>query len=987
MKSNVKSNSLRGILLAGTIISGMVIAAPAFAQDEKKEESPKGEVVVVTGTRIQTPGVQSASPITSIGGAELTMQQVAEPEKLLRALPSTIPGDGENVNNGTAGVTSVNLRGLGAGRNLVLMDGKRMTPYNINGIVDVSTVPLAMLSRVDILTGGASTVYGSDAMSGVVNFILKKDFEGIQVDAKHSRTGDNDGGISTVSLALGSNVADGAGNVALSLNYTKRDAVLLADRPFGLVGVDSASGAGLDGNVVAPPAGCGGPNSVAVGGSTTTLPSRVSYMGGNGQFREDSTLSTNCGVFNFNPYNYYQTPQERYSATAFGHYDINDSVSVYSRATFAATNVRQQIAPSGVFGNLFMVPLMNPYLSAQARAKIIADAEAFRAGGGTTTGRWIDVNGNGVVDAADKLQMSIRRRTLEFGERSTTYDNNTFQFVVGVEGDILDGEWHYDVSASMGQADRTNVSAGYTNVANIQNALDATTTTACANGESACVPIDLFGGYGDITAAMAKYSSATAIEKQSYIQSIFNANVGGPIAGLQSPLATAPVSVSFGYEYRNETGETTPDECLKLAPTSCLGGAGGNTLPVSGGFHVNELFFESSVPLVADKPFVDNLNLELGYRWAKYNITGINTTWKVGLDWALTSNFRFRAMKQLAARAPNVGELFSPLVTGLRNATLDPCSIEQPVAGRTTALRALCQGTGMSSAEVWNVQDIVSGQINTFEGSLPSALVSPETADTLTLGFVWRPQISFLKSTFVTFDYYDINIEDYIGIATPQEILDDCYQAANPVSCAKIVRINGDLATPGAGVQLYTQNLEYNRSEGFDLGVSTGFNLSQLGLDPKWGSIRVTYNASLYTKNESQTLATAEVLDCVGTYGTSCDPLHKFRSLQRTIWSVGDWQLSYLWRHLSELELDEGEKADVFEGFHKIEAYDYIDLAATWDVNDSLSATFSVNNVFDKDPPIIGNETGTTSYNSGNTFPSNFDTLGRVYAIGLSMKF
>eukprot|EP01032_Pedospumella_encystans_P037655 gene37655-42648_t len=259
-----------------------------------------------------------------------------------------------------------------------------MTPYNISGVVDISTVPQAMLERVDILTGGASTVYGSDAMSGVINFVLKKDFEGIEVDVKRSITGDNDGQIVTASVAMGANLDDGRGNVAMSMNWTQRDAVLLADRPFGIVGVASAAsanGAGLSGIAPPPPAGCGGPNVVAVGGSTTGIPTRMTYMGGGGQFRDDGTLGANCSVFNFNPYNYYQTPQERYSATAIARYDINDHVEAYGRATFAATNIRQQIAPSGVFGNLFNVPLNNPFLSAQARARIISEANAFRAGG------------------------------------------------------------------------------------------------------------------------------------------------------------------------------------------------------------------------------------------------------------------------------------------------------------------------------------------------------------------------------------------------------------------------------------------------------------------------------------------------------------------------------------------------------------------------------------------------------------------------------
>lgn len=980
-----RNKGLRNALLAGTIISSVAFAAPAFAQSAAAGDT---EVVVVTGTRISTPGVRSASPIQTIGGAELKLQQTTETEKILRSLPSTIPGDGENVNNGTAGVTSVNMRGLGANRNLVLMDGKRMVPYNFNGIVDVSTIPTAMLERVDLLTGGASTVYGSDAMSGVVNFILRKNFQGVELDMKESFTGVNDGHVTSVSLALGANTADESGNVALSMNYTKREAVTLADRAFGLVGVDTASGSGLSGVAPPPPAGCGGPNVVAVGGSTTGIPTRMTYMGGGGQFREDGTFGANCSVFNFNPYNYYQTPQERFSATAIGRYAVTDNIEAYARATFAATNVRQQVAPSGVFGNLFMVPLMNPYLSAAVRTKIITEANAFLANPANSgAGRWVDVNNNGVVDLADQVQLSIRRRTVEFGERSTTYDNNTFQLVFGLEGDTI-GDWHWDVSAQLGQADRTNVNAGYTNVANIQNALNATSTTACANGESACVPINMFGGFGSITPAMASYSSATALQTQNYQQTVFNANIGGPIHGFQSPAAAEPVSVSVGYEYRAENAASIPDECLKLAPTSCLGGAGGNTLPVFGRYHVNEVFVEASVPLVSDKPFFQNLNLELGYRSSKYSVSGNNITWKAGVDWAITDQFRFRAMQQRASRAPNVGELFSPVVTGLRNAALDPCSDQQPVAGRTTALRALCVSTGMTSGSVWTVQDFVAGQIGTFEGSLPTALPTPEIADTTTIGFVWRPEFgNFFKGTTLTLDYYNIEIKDYIGISTAQEVLDGCYVAGQAASCSLVVRVNGDLATPGAGIKLYTTNLDYFQSAGYEMALSSGFDMESLGLSSKWGKVRFSYNANYYTINESRTLPTAAVLDCLGTYSTNCDPVHQFRSIQRTVWQIGDWQLSYLWRHQSKLDLIAAERGSVFDGFEHIDAYNYIDLAATWDFNDAITATFSLANAFDTDPPIIGNETGTTSYNSGNTFPSNFDTLGRVYAIGLNIKF
>lgn len=986
----MKIANTRKLLLASTIVAGFAFGTPSFAQDATSTEEAEREVVVVTGTRISAPGVQSASPITTIGSAELQLQQVAEPEKLLRALPSTIPGDGENVNNGTAGVTSINMRGLGSRRNLVLIDGKRMTPYNINGIVDVSTVPQAMLERIDILTGGASTVYGSDAVSGVVNFVLKRDFEGVELDARRSITGEGDGPILTISAAFGGNFADDRGNVALSMNWTERESVRLAQRSFGLVGVTSANGAGLSGSLPAAAAGCGGPNvyaDSAGGGSTTGIPTRISYMGGAGQFRDDGTLGTNCSRFNFNPYNYYQTPQERFSATAIGHYQVTDSIEAYTRATFAATNVRQQIAPSGVFGNLFMVPLNNPFLSAQARAQIIANAEAFRLGGGITAGRWIDTDSSGTVTAADSLQLSIRRRTEEFGERSSTFDNNTFQFVVGARGDFLDG-WNWDASVQIGQVDRTNTAAGYTNVANIANALNVISTTQCVTSDPACVPINLFGGFGSITPAMAAYSSATALEQQGYTQKIANFNVGGPLHGFQLPTASDPLSFVVGYEYRSESGSTVPDECLKLAPTSCLGGAGGNTLPVAGGYDVNEVFTEIGIPLISDMPLFQSLNLELGYRYANYSLTGANDTWKVGLDWAVTDSFRFRVMQQRAARAPNVGELFSPFVTGLQNSGIDPCSISQPVAQRTAALQTLCVSTGMVAAQVWTVQDIVAGQIGTFEGSDPANPPAPETADTLTIGFVWRPDFGgLLKNAVVSLDYYDIDVKDIIGLGVPQEVLDGCYVQGLASLCSQIVRINGDLATPGAGIRLLTTNLQFQRAAGYELAVSAGIDLEDLGFDSKWGSLRFSYNANLYTVNESQTTADTPVLDCNGFYGSSCDPTHTFRSTQRTTWSVGDFQFSYNWRHMGKIELETVLRPGIFDAFEKIKAYNYIDLAVAWDMNSIVSFTGSVANVFDEDPPIIGNETGTTAYNTGNTFPSSYDVLGRVFAIGVNIKF
>jgi outer membrane receptor protein involved in Fe transport len=951
---------------------------------------------VVTGSRIQTPGIQSASPIVTVGADQIRQQQTPEAEKILRLLPGVVPEDGDAVNNGTAGVTTLNLRGLGAQRNLVLLNGKRMTPYNIDGEVDLSRVPTALLERVDVITGGASAVYGSDAISGAVNFITKTDFEGFEADSNYSLTGDGDGEVISTAFTVGANSSDGRGNAVVSLNYSKREGVLFAARPLGLLGIVTATGGNLGASTPpAPPAGCGGPGSVASGGSTTTVPTRTQITGVGttaGQFREDGSLGANCSVFNFNPFNYYQTPQERWGGSAFATYDVMDNVEAYANLLYSRTEVRQQIAPSGIFGNSFFVPVSNPFLSASARNTLLTQANTARLAGSLPATSWRDLNANGVVDSADDLSLVIRRRTGELGERSSTYLNNAFQFNLGFRGEVFES-WDWDVFLQHGQSDRTNVAAGYTNVTNFGNALNAVAgpdgKPVCRSGGS-CVPVNVFGGYGTITPEMAQYVGAIGIEKQNYRQTIVGGSITGYADAIKLPTAALPVQWSFGAEYREEAGETVPDECLKLAPASCLGGAGGNTLPIKGGFDVYEIFGETIIPVFSDLPFAKSLEVELGGRFSDYNPSGSNTTWKAGVTWEPVEGLRLRAMQQRAVRAPNVGELAAPLVSGLRNAVLDPCSVTNAgvLAGNAT-LRARCISTGMTAAQVGTVQDIVSGQISTFEGTNLALLPKPEEADTTTVGFIWTPDyIPVVSRPFLSVDYYRIRVEGWIGRYEAQEVLDACYNSGVLGQCAKVIRINGDLASPASGIQLFTQNLDYREAEGVELNTGFGLDLADLGASESWGRLRFELALNYYMTNERRSDTTLAKIDCMGYYGTSCgNPTHEIRFVQRTNWDLGDFSLGYQWRYQDEVSIEETQKAATFPKFRKIEAYHYLDLNGSWAVNDAVRLSASVRNVFEEEPPIVGNEAATTSANSGNTLPSNYDTLGRVFAVGLNVRF
>lgn len=979
-----------------------VVAIGAAPLIHAQDDAETLEEITVTGTRVTVPGVVSSSPIYSVGQDEIQLQAQPEVERVLRLLPITKPTDGQNVNNDTDGAATVDLRGLGEERNLVLIDGKRATPYSIEGVVDMQSIPTALIERIDIVTGGASAVYGSDAIAGALNFVMRKDFEGVDLRFNHTVTGEDDGVIQSAALVMGANMADGNGNVVVSLDWADRELVLFNARPLGQLGIDTASGANYDrflaGDVPAPaPAGCGGPGSVAEGGSTTTVPTRVAIAGGPGlgQFRDDGTLASNCSVFNFNPQNQYQTPQQRWGGMVMARLDVNDSVEAYSSFRYSSINVRQQVAPSGIFGDNYFTPMANPLMSDSARNDILAAAEAGRldntvcadptCGGADPEGasfvNWIDVNENGVVDAADELNISYRRRTVEFGNRTESYDANMFQITTGVRGSVL-GDWEYDVSLQRGESDRTLISLGYTNVDAIESSIRSLDGVTCDNGDTACVPIDLFGGFGSITPEMAAANSASAIEEENYKQTIATASIAGAIDPLQLPTADAPMAVSLGVEYREEVGSTTPDECWKLSPTSCLGGAGGNRLPVTGRFDVNEVFFEGFVPLLADLPLVQDLTLEVGWRYSDYSHVGSNDTWKAGLSWRPTDSLLLRAMLQEATRAPNVAEIGSPVTSGLEDALIDPCSVAN--AGNIDQrLNDLCLSTGMSQAQVGTVEDIVSGQINNFEGTNPDVLPGPETADTLTLGFVWTPDFDFAPGFTLSVDYYDIEIEDVIGELSAQEILDGCYVAGLANVCEAVNRVGGTLTLPGSGTNAFTQNLDFLRAEGIEATANLTLSAGNLG------EFDISGTVNHYLTQESLSASFLSVTECIGFYGNTCgNPLPETRWIQRTSWVPNDrFVVSYLWRHIGSTDIEPAQAAGTFSAFRSIDSVNYIDLTGTWQVTDEIGLNVAIYNIFDEDPPVVGNEAGTTASNSGNTFPSVYDTLGTIYTAGFNVRF
>lgn len=704
-------------------------------------------------------------------------------------------------------------------------------------------------------------------------------------------------------------------------------------------------------------------------------------------------------MFNFNPFNYYQTPNERYNAFFKTNYEINDHLEVYSTVQYTNVTVRQQIAPSGTFGASFDVPIANPFFSDSARATLLthanaivtadaalpADQQRFNSGSG---GNWRDVNGNGVVDMPDYLELQLRRRTLELGPRSERYDSDYYSILFGGRGEIA-ANWEYDVYFQYGEANRTTVRAGYTNLTNIQNALDAVSEDECNNGDATCVPIDLFGGYLTITPAMALYAQALALQQQKYEQRIFSVSATGPIEFLRVPFADSSLSLSVGFESRSESGAFEPDECLKLAPASCQGGAGGNLLPIAGTVKVDEFFGEGFLPLMEDKPFAEQLALEFGYRYSDYNTVGVVSTFKFGVNWNPISSVLVRAMFQQATRAPNVAELFSPVTTGLDDAALDPCSIGNASNLRDADGNLLdndlvqrCRDTGVIDTRIGRIQDIVSFQINTIGGSDPDNVPSAETANSFTAGVSWSERFGDL-SLGVTFDFYSIDITDVIGEFSSQEILDGCYVAAVAIqtACDSISRVNGGFSAGSSGIILYTTNLEYALASGFDVGFNLGYNLGS------FGDIAVTAVANYYLKNEARSGPNLPTVDCNGFFSSGCNPRAKLNWNAEVSWAWNALNVGIRWKHLGPISLLPTEdESNFFDDFENIPAFDYFDILASYSFTDAVVVRLAVDNVLNKMPPIVGDGAGSTAYNSGNTFPSTYDTIGRLYSLGLQLK-
>lgn len=1047
-------------LLATTIICGAAIAAsPAYAQDTDQAvaaPAEPAEAIIVTGSRIPQPNLESVAPVTVVSAQDIKLQGTTKVEDLLNSLPSVFASQASTLANGADGTATVDLRGLGTSRTLTLVNGRRLMPGDpSNGsgsAADINIIPASLLKRVEVLTGGASSTYGADAVAGVVNFIMDTDFEGVRFDGQYSffqhenrnklmppllrarqdaglagydfPTGSvTDGGTFDGTVSIGTKFDDGRGHAVVYAGYRKAKAILQSNRDYSAcVLQNTRSGANQCGGSATSDNG----NVLLFDTAVTTASSTIYTFAPNGGFVNGATL------FNFAPTNHFQRPDERYTAGLFADYEINESIKPYLEFMFMDDRTVAQIAPSGDFGNTLTMNCDNPLMSA-AQAAVVCDDDNLINGfiGSFPTAVGAPYNptpGAAPIDFVDSLGntyqqgfFQLLRRNVEGGPRQSDLQHTNFRTVIGSKGD-LGKSWSYDAYYQYG---RTNYSQVYKNefsVARLNRALNAVdeglARTGVANGnivcrsvidgtDPTCVPYNVFGGAGSATPESIAYLSATGFQKGQTSEQVASVSFTGLLGdyGMKSPWAEDGVGVNFGLEWRKESLELNADNAFQ---TGDLTGQGGATLPLAGNFRVYDFFAETQIPLVQDG-FVYDLSLSAGYRKSWYKTSADRKydtdTYKIGAEFAPIRDIRFRGAYNRAVRAPNIQELFATNTVGL-NGSDDPCAAlvdangdQRPVG--PTDFGCIAQGLAIGQGTTSNP----AGQYNGLIGGNPD--LQPEKATTKTVGVVLQP--SFLSRFALTVDYFDIKVDNAIRAFGQDSILADCVANATatftPASCDLVNRdAAGSLwLTPGGFVTDLPNNVGKVQTKGIEVNGSYSHDLG-------FGTLSTTLIGTYLDKYKVDNGLT-QPYDCAGLYGPTCSvggttdsgaPMpqwrHKARMTLNTDAGIG---VSLQWRYIGKVKAEtlssNQSLAGDFNfdpGLH-IKAQSYFDLATTYAIGDHYNFRLGVNNVFDKQPPLVTSGSGSRSGSNlcptgpcnGNTYPAVWDALGRYVYAGVTLDF
>ena len=943
--------------------ASLVYAEPSVAPAEPKVE--RFQKVTVTGSLIPLQTLESESPISIITGRDIEFTGLTTVSDVLNQLPMVAPETG-----------TVNLRNLGSTRTLVLIDGRRLPAGDTqNWATDTSQIPASLIKRVEILTGGASAIYGSDAVAGVVNFIMNDHFDGIELSyngggynhRQHDSSGvssavaalsaDNpsqfhvpgnvglDGQVHDFNVTLGRNFASGTGNVTAYFEYRKVQPVVHSARDFSAC-IAGTNNAGTD---------------FICGGSSTSYPGRFTDLNTGSSF----TIADAAGnvrpydpatdQFNFGSYQVFQGSDERYIFDAFAHYDLFPDVRVYGEFEFMDEKNEAHQAPSGTFFGVDTYTLYdsNPLLS-----------PAFKTAFGITP--------------ATPGMLLIGRRNVEGGDRVGFSEHKTYRTVIGAKGDFLNGQWDYDAWWQSGKVVNPTSLFHDFSLPRISNALDVVTDPAngqpvCASAldgsDPSCVPWDIFH-IGGVTQAMLNYLGLAGYTNGYTLQDVVGLHINsdlGDAYGWRLPWAKSGIGVAVAAEHRKEKLVFNTNDFYQVP----LGASqGGPTLPVSGQYSVKEFFGELRVPVVENQPWVRAINFNAAYRWSNYTTTGSARTYGLGAEWLVAREARLRGTYQQAVRAPNIIDLYTPQGTSLFTMSADPCG---PTMGATLEQ---CLRTGLKPNQYG--QDILDDpgfQYHNLVGGNPG--LNPETANSYTVGAVLQP----IAKLGATIDYWNIRIDKVIGTIAPTLALNQCLSAGQ--FCDLIHRDPnfGTLWLTGGYITSTNINLGKLKTEGVDVTVDWTQRLGD------YGDVSIYFVGTWLDHLITEPVPGLGSYNCSGLYGSTCGLAPKWRSRLQSIWSTPwKWDFGATWRYFSSVAIDQGSSNPLLAGafdpkIGHLGTRSYLDVVAEWKITDNLLLRGGANNLFDRDPPI------TAIGSNANTYPQTYDALGRYLFLNVTAKF
>ncbi|MGW8706115.1 TonB-dependent receptor domain-containing protein [Brevundimonas sp. NPDC055814] len=997
-------------LLASTFIAGLAVAgmaSPAFAQTTQSGE-PASQVsdVVVTGSRIVRQDYDAPSPVTTVTAETIELTSTLSVENLLNELPSVVAGNMATSNNsGGESFATVDLRGLGPNRTLVLINGERLPASSTTGVVDLNTIPTSLVNRVEVVTGGASAVYGSDAVAGVVNFVLKDNYEGAELSATYGAS--FDGMQPEVSLTglFGGNFADGRGNLTAYASYYSREGVSQAELPYSAVSaaiaydasgrpivVDSAqkyldaiaggggtyfaggSGTSAWGTVYNDPSnpfsnlgalvGATGNTNFGAGGYDTNcdgVANTGAYNSGNLSFDTSGALtpyagSGACAVpdraagssrYNYGPDNYLILPAERFNITTIGHYDITDSLRLDVQLNYANTWQEVSLAPTPATGlTVNLTPAMRDLIQTKH------------------SDLWAALQSRADPDAP----FTMDRRTNEVGARFGETKNSSLAMLATLSGDFGGSGWDWSLTTSYGKNQLQDLGRNSVNKTAIRQGLagcqDPTSGAPLGiNALPGCVPLDIFGE-GTLTKEMVDFITVPTFSTTDIEES----RIAGFARGDLMTLPAGPLAAVFGFEWRESRAEFRVDNEQRTGNIY-----GFNAIQDQGGsISVSELYAELSVPLLRDLPGAKYLGMDFGYRYSDYSSVGGLDTYKIGLEYQPLDWLKFRSVFNSAVRAPSVFELYQNGDQGFPSA-IDPCMI-QGGSAPSSAIAAFCaqQAPGIDFAGGITQNNT---QVEAFAFGNPN--LKPESAETLTFGVVFQPDFFPVGNFRATVDYYDIEITDIIASLGANYWIEACYDSLSLTSeaCGRVVRdqVTGQLDF----VNTTRTNGGFYRTKGIDTQIDWSVDMEEFGLP---GRLRVN---ELFTYVDELNF---DGDDSVG-YGYSSIGGANFdwKSVLSVTYDIADWTIFARWSYTPPLK-DPVFVNAVDDSEYEMPEASYFDLSARWNVTDNFQLTAFIGNVFDKNAPQtpIGVYNGQANTDTQLYYPG---LLGRMFSISARARF